>query len=210
MQTELIVVRHAETVWNREMRIQGYCDSNLTEAGIAQARAVAARLAAESFAALLSSDLGRAKHTARIISEHTGHAVRAESALRERNYGILEGLTREEFCSRYPADFERHDIRDPDFVIPEGESQRDFVARIDAAFNALADKYAGQRIVVVSHGGVLTGFYRHISGIAMDAPRTQPLPNASYNVFARSGAKWSVERWGDTAHLDEQDVVGEA
>jgi probable phosphoglycerate mutase len=209
MLTELILVRHGETVWNREMRIQGYRDSNLTEAGIAQARAVAVRLAAESFAALICSDLGRAEHTARIISEHTGHAVRAESALRERNYGILEGLTREEFRSRHPVHYERHDSRDADYVIPEGESQRDFVVRIDAALNALADKYAGQRIVVVSHGGVLTAFYRHVSGIAMNAPRTLVLPNASYNVFARRSGKWSVERWGDTGHLDEQDVASE-
>ena len=209
MTTELVIVRHGETRWNREMRIQGYRDSDLTAAGIAQARAVAARLAAESFAALLSSDLGRAEHTARIIAEHTGHEVRAESALRERNYGILEGLTREEFFSRHPAHFERHDSRDPDYIIPEGESQRGFVARISAAFNALADKYAGQRIVVVSHGGVLTAFYRHVSGTAMNAPRTLVLPNASYNVFARRSGKWAVERWGDTAHLDEQDVAGE-
>jgi probable phosphoglycerate mutase len=209
MLTEIVLVRHGETMWNREMRIQGYSDSNLTAAGIAQARAVAARLAAESFAALFSSDLGRAEHTARIIGEHTGHAVRAESALRERNYGILEGLTREEFLSRHPAHFERHDSRDPDYVIPEGESQSEFVARIDAALNALADRYAGQRIVAVSHGGVLTAFYRHVCGIAMNAPRTLVLPNASYNVFARRGGKWSVERWGDTAHLDDQDVAGE-
>lgn len=207
--SEIIIVRHGQTEWNRESRVQGYRDSALTEEGIAQAQALAARLASESFAALLSSDLGRAAHTARIIAEHTGHRVRVEPSLRERNYGILEGLTREEFRVQYPDAALRYDSRDPDYAIPGGESQREFVARVVAAFNALADEFYGQRIVVVSHGGALAAFHRHIAALPLDAPRTLPLPNAGYNLFVRSRGQWSMQRWGDTAHLDEQDVFSE-
>ena len=209
MKTELVVVRHGETVWNREARIQGYRDSALTATGIDQAQALAVRLADESFSALLSSDLGRAEHTARLIGARSGHAVLVKPALRERNYGVLEGLTRDEFLIGHAEAAERHNSRDADYVIPGGESQRQFLARIVASFDALADEFAGQRIVVVSHGGVLTAFHRHVSGLPIDGPRASPLPNASYNVFVRQKQQWAVVRWGDTAHLDEQDVYGE-
>ncbi len=207
--TELIIVRHGQTEWNRASRIQGYRDSALTDDGLAQARALAVRLAGESFAALLSSDLGRAASTAGIIAEHTGHRVRLEPSLRERNYGVLEGLTREEFRLHSPDAAQRYASRDPDFIIPGGESQREFVARVVAAFNALADEFHGQRIVVVSHGGVLAALHRHVADLPLDAPRTLPLPNAGYNIFIRSQGQWAMQRWGDTAHLDEQDVFSE-
>jgi 2,3-bisphosphoglycerate-dependent phosphoglycerate mutase len=209
MDTEMVIVRHGETVWNRELRVQGYRDSALTDDGISQARALAARLSSESFHALLSSDLGRAVQTADIISERTGHEVRIDQKLRERNYGVLEGLTRDEFRVLHPVAAEHHDSRDAEYVIFGGESQREFVSRIVAVFDAIADEFRGRRIVVVSHGGVLAALHRHISGVPIGAPRTLPLPNASYNILARRDGKWIVERWGDTGHLVQQDVFGE-
>ncbi len=205
----IVVVRHGQTVWNRESRVQGYLDSALTDEGVAQARAIAQRLAGESFGALLSSDLGRAVHTAQLIAEQTGHALRTDARLRERNYGALEGLTREELRKVDPEAAAAHESRDPDHALSGGESQRAFVRRIAAAFDSLADEYAGKRIVVVSHGGVLAGFYRHVSGIDIAAPRSLVLPNASYNVFVREGGRWSAPVWGDTAHLEEQECSGE-
>jgi len=204
-----IVVRHGQTQWNRERRVQGFLDSALTDEGVAQAQAIAQRLSGERFDALLSSDLGRAVATARAIAERTGHALRTDVRLRERNYGALEGLTREEFRKVDPAAAAGHESRDPDHALSGGESQRRFVQRIAAAFDSLADEYAGKRIVVVSHGGVLAGFYRHISHIDIAAPRELALPNASYNVFAREGGRWAVQVWGDTAHLEEQECSGE-
>ena len=94
--TELILVRHGETVWNATGRIQGQGDSPLTERGIAQAQAVARRLQHEPFTTLYASHLGRVIETARYIAALTGHAITIDERLQERAYGIFEGLTYEE------------------------------------------------------------------------------------------------------------------
>ena len=100
--TRLLVVRHGETVWNKQLRFQGHGDSHLTESGRAQARALGQRLKNIPFDELIASDLGRTKETAALIAAATGHEIQTDSRLRERNYGVLEGLTFSEIKSRYP------------------------------------------------------------------------------------------------------------
>ena len=91
--TELLLVRHGETLWNQQGRMQGQHDSPLTTVGLQQAKQLAQRLKDASFTALYSSDLGRAHQTARCIADETGHEIVADRGLRERNFGIFEGLT---------------------------------------------------------------------------------------------------------------------
>ena len=91
--TEFIVVRHGETAWNAQGRIQGHLDSPLNEEGLAQALLVGDRLAREPFAHLYSSDLGRALQTAQPIADHSGRPARIDARLRERNLGVFQGLT---------------------------------------------------------------------------------------------------------------------
>ena len=116
--TTLIVVRHGQTAWNRDMRFQGHGDSPLTELGRAEARAVGQRLGHTPFDELLSSDLGRAQETARIIARYTGHTVRLEARLRERHYGVLEGLNAGEILQKHPEVYQQLLTEDPDYQIP--------------------------------------------------------------------------------------------
>ena len=208
--TIFIVVRHGETYWNVEMRIQGQHDSPLTENGIAQAEALAGRLAAKRIDALISSDLGRAMQTARVISERIGLAVIADARLRERAFGVGEGMTYTEVDEAYPGAFARIREVDPDFVIPGGESRRQFHERVRAAFDDLARCHAGRTILVVTHGGVLATFFRHVHGIAIHAARAIPIANAAYNVLVHDAGAWRVESWDDDDHLAPGERLEEA
>ena len=202
--TSLVVVRHGETAWNLAHRIQGHGDSELTEAGIAQAQAIARRLAGERFDALVSSDLGRALQTARCIGAATSLAVIPDTRFRERNFGTAEGITYTELHERYPNAFGRHlQDQDPDFQVPEAETRRAFYARIANAFEAIARERAGTRIALVCHGGVLAALWRHIHGISAGEPAAIAIPNAAYNRVVREARGWQVDAWADTAHLDE-------
>jgi probable phosphoglycerate mutase len=207
--TRFIVVRHGETQWNVEARVQGHGDSPLTAAGIAQAEAVAQRLAGERFDVLLSSDLGRAAQTARRIAARCGHPIVTDARLRERHFGAGEGLTYDEIGILYPDAFSRTRETDPDFVIPGGESRRAFHERVTAAFEALAREHAGRRVAVITHGGVLAALYRFIHGIAVATPHKVPITNAAFNLVACDAGRWSVEAWDDSAHLGVADPFEE-
>ena len=207
MKSRLIVVRHGETQWNVAGRIQGHTDSPLTTGGIAQAEAIGARLAKESFERLVSSDLGRAWKTAEAIARRTGHAIVPNPRLRERHFGVGEGLTYDEVDAQWPEAFSRTRETDPDYVIPGGESRRQLYERIRDEFESLAREAAGGCHAVVCHGGVLAILYRHIHGIPVGEPRKIPIANASYNALRQEGGRWVVETWGDTAHLA---AVGDA
>lgn len=200
--TRFIVVRHGETHWNLEARIQGHGDSPLTELGLAQADAIARRLALDSFDALVSSDLGRAMQTAARVSAATGHSVIPDSRFRERNFGSAEGLGYGELHELYPNAFSRHlQDSDPDFRVPEAETRREFYARIGVAFEALAREHAGKTVALVCHGGVLAALYRHVHSIPAAEIISLAIPNAGYNRIAQRGSAWEIEAWGDTDHL---------
>jgi probable phosphoglycerate mutase len=201
LSARLIVVRHGETQWNVASRIQGHADSPLTAAGEAQAAAIGERLATETFEALVSSDLGRAMRTAQAIASRTGHPIVADARLRERNYGMAEGLTYGEIGVHYPEIFSRVRDTDPDYVVPGGESRRQLFERVRDAFESLARQFEGSRVAVVCHGGVLAALYRHVHRIPVGAAQAIPIPNASYNALAFDGGGWTVEAWADTAHL---------
>jgi probable phosphoglycerate mutase len=202
LSTRLVVVRHGETHWNVASRVQGHADSPLTAAGEAQAAAIAARLATERFDGLVSSDLGRALATARAIAGRTGHEIVADARLRERNYGVAEGLTYGEIGVHYPEVFSRVRDTDPDYVVPGGESRRQLFERVRDAFESLAREHEGTRVAVVCHGGVLAALYRHVRAIPVGASRAIPIPNASYNALVFENGTWTVEAWADTSHLE--------
>jgi 2,3-bisphosphoglycerate-dependent phosphoglycerate mutase len=208
--TRFIAIRHGETEWNVEGRVQGHGDSPLTAAGTAQAEAIAQRLAGEKFDVLVASDLGRAAETARRIAARCGHPIVTDARLRERNFGAGEGLTYDEIALRYPDAFSRTRSTDPGYAIPGGESRRAFHERVSATFDALARQHAGRRVTVVSHGGVLAAIYRSIHGIAIDAPHHAAITNASYNAFAAREGLWTLEAWDDTSHLAAPEPFAES
>lgn len=202
MTTRVIVVRHGETEWNAAARIQGHLDSELTAEGREQARAIAARLARERVDALVSSDLGRAAETARTIAQRCALAMTLDARFRERAFGVGEGMTYEECDRAYPGAFARVRDVDPDFVIPGGESRRQFHERVCGAFNEVAAAQEGRTVVVVTHGGVLATFFRHVHSIPLAVAHPIAITNASYNVLHHEGGRWRVATWSDAAHLD--------
>lgn len=205
--TRLILIRHGETLWNTERRMQGHLDSPLTERGRWQARQLGERMKSESFAALYSSDLPRARNTAQCIADATGHAIVADERLRERHFGVFEGLTRAEMESREPEIYARFMSRDPQYAVPGGESPADFFARCRAALESIATSHAGETVVIVTHGLVLDAAYRAASGLALEEQRPVPLVNASLNWFDCDNGCWNAGRWGDADHLGAEGVT---
>lgn len=202
--TKFILVRHGESTWNRDGRIQGQSDSPLSARGISQARALAERLCREPFDALISSDLGRARHTAESIAERAGKQVIFDERLRERHYGIFQGMTLNEAQCAYPDVYARYIDEPVDHVIPGGESIAQCFARNLECLQETATKYAGGQVVVVAHGGVLDGLHRHATGLAYVGTRAFEIVNGSLNWFSYDDGKWRLELWGDAGHLADQ------
>jgi len=199
--TQIIIVRHGQTEWNIRGIRQGYLDSPLTAKGLAQAQALGQRLARERFTTLYSSDLGRAVQTAREIAKVTGHEIVTDARLRERHLGIFQGLDGEEIVAKYPEERRLMRSEGPGYVIPGGESMVQQVERNMACLNELAARHEGEQIVVVTHGGVVSGFFRRTLEISLEAPRRFEFVNAGINVFAREEGNWMLLTWGDVSHL---------
>ncbi len=203
MKTELILLRHGETEWNSENRLQGHRDSALSREGLRQADALAARLTTVSFTALYSSDLGRALETARRIATRTGHSVVPDTRLRERGLGILEGLTRDEASQRHPEVFASYSEGAPDYVVPQGESTSQRLRHAVECLEELGARHRGERLVVVTHGGVLSLLFRHSLGIPHGVRRTFSVLNAGWNQFDYHDGTFRLVTWGDITHLKD-------
>lgn len=202
MTTRICFVRHGETDWNIEKRIQGHLDVPLNRMGRAQALAMGYHAAHYRFAALYSSDLQRTLETARALGERESLEVRPLSQLRERHYGIFQGLTAEESALRYPEAHARYAARDPHCNFETGESLLDLVVRIESAVDWLARHHVGQTICAVTHGGVLDIIYRKATGRPLEAPRDFPIPNCGLNWLQVDEHGWHIEKWADRQHLE--------
>jgi len=200
--TQVILIRHGETVWNQQRRMQGHSDSPLSEIGVRQAQLLGRHLKQIAFSALYSSDSGRAQHTARSVAGFTGHDVILEPRLRERHFGVFEGLTGKEIEANFPTDYARFKSRDQAHVIPGGESASQFRARVAACFDEIARRHNGDLVVVITHGLVLDVLYRAALGIPPELPRIHELVNAGINRLRFDGGAWHIEAWADASHLD--------
>jgi 2,3-bisphosphoglycerate-dependent phosphoglycerate mutase len=206
-EARLVLIRHAETEWNRAGRIQGYhADSVLSGTGRDQVRALAARLAREGIDALYSSDAGRTRETAEPVGAATRIPVVFDKALRERNYGVFEGYSFSEIEVAFAAEYALFRTRDPHYTPPNGESAAQFRDRIVAALETIAARSRGQRVGVVTHGGVLGVMYRHAMNIPLEAKRGYSLANASLNHFRFAAGRWVLDAWGDIAHLTAESL----
>lgn len=200
--TRICIIRHGETDWNVERRIQGNVDVSLNATGVAQAAAAAAGLAGHAFDAVYSSDLDRAWRTAQTVADLLGLTVTAERGLRERHYGVLQGLTAAEIAERQPQVHARYKARDPDYDFETGEALATFAARIVAAIEALSVRHPGQQLLLVSHGGVLDICYRRATGRPLSTPRDFTIPNAALNWFEVGPEGWHLIAWADRRHLE--------
>ena len=201
--TRIIAVRHGETAWNVDSRIQGQRDIGLNDTGRWQAKRVGEALTGEAISAVYSSDLGRAHQTAQSIADVAGIAVIPDKGLRERGFGMFEGKTSGEIHQAWPDHAHNWRKRIPEWEPPEGgESLLQLRARVTKTMQALASRHCGEQIVVVAHGGVLDTLYRVATGQEVNSPRTWQLPNGAINRLLWTTEGFALVGWSDIQHLE--------
>ncbi|HSV53803.1 MAG TPA: histidine phosphatase family protein [Burkholderiaceae bacterium] len=208
--TRIIAVRHGETAWNVDTRIQGQLDIPLNETGRWQAQRLAQALAGQEIRAIYSSDLLRAWDTALAVAKLAGLRVVTDEGLRERGFGAFEGRTFTEIEAAWPDQAMRWRKRDPEFAPEGGESLLQFRARVTQTAHALAARHPGEQIVLVAHGGVLDVLYRDATGQELQAPRTWELGNAAINRLLWTPEGLTLVGWADTHHLQNESTLDEA
>lgn len=200
--TRIIAIRHGETAWNTDTRIQGHTDIPLNDTGHWQAARLAEALADEPISAIYASDLSRAWETASYVGRALGVAVVADQGLRERGFGTFEGRTFADIEKETPEQARLWRGRDPDFAPEGGESLVTLRERVVATFARLAARHPGELIALVGHGGVMDVMYRAATRLDIQAARTWALGNAAINRLLWTPEGFSLVGWADTQHLD--------
>lgn len=201
--TRVLLIRHGETDWNVGARIQGHTDIPLNARGRDQALRLGQAYAGETLHAIYASDLARAHDTAQALAQACGAPLAREPALRERHFGVFEGLTFQQIAADWPALAERWRRRDPDFGPEGGETLRAFHDRCVATAARLAEAHRGCSIALVAHGGVLDCLYRAAVRLDLQAPRTWEIGNAAVSRLLWTAEGFSLVGWNDDAHLGE-------
>ena len=210
--TEFWLIRHGETDWNRALRFQGQIDVPLNDIGLTQAQRLCERLRHGLSrdrtddgrpVRVVSSDLLRARQTAEPLAEQLGRVCESEAGLREQCFGVFEGLDVAQIQAAHAAHWQRWLDFDADHAVPGAESTRDFHARVMDALARLSERFAGERVVVVTHGGVLDMVWRQAQGHSLHGPRVCDIPNAGLNQVRYSTDALHILRWADTQHLHD-------
>ncbi|PUE58712.1 phosphoglycerate kinase [Limnohabitans curvus] len=208
--TDFLLIRHGETAWNRELRFQGQLDVPLNDMGFEQAQRLKTRMvqALGEWQAqgrvptrLISSDLLRAQQTAQPVAEVLGYSCILNAGLREQCYGMFEGMRSPDIQAQYPEAWQRWLAFDADDAVEGAETARAFHERVIAALQELATQYAGEHVVVVTHGGVLDMVWRHAQALSLSGPRVCDIPNAGLNQVAWRDGALQIQVWADAAHL---------
>ena len=208
--TKVILIRHGETEWNLSGRWQGHADSPLSPRGVSQAVALGEKMSKESLDHFYTSDLERAQHTSRLVGEPSGWVANPVEYLRERDLGVLEGLTTDEMLQKHPSEYQSFRNDGPDYQVPGGESFRQFCDRCSQALEEVSARHPGERIGLVTHGGFLGAIFRYVLKIPLDAERNYVLLNCSINRLEKTDKGWNLVSWGDIAHLDGLDSLDDA
>lgn len=203
--TEILLIRHGETAWNAERRLQGHLDIPLNAHGERQAQAVARALQDTPLDAIYSSDLQRARATAQPLAETHGLPLQLDMSLRERCFGAFEGLLYEELETRFPVAYAQWRARDPDARFPAGERRaetlNEFYRRAVEAVQSIAERNPGRRIAIVTHGGVLDCLHRAAHNTGLAAARHFDVLNAAINRLRWTGVGFEVLSWAENGHL---------
>ena len=200
--TNWYLVRHGETAWTAEGRLQGHIDIGLTDAGRAQCARLGRRLATVEFAAAYSSDLSRTAETTRILLGERTLQPEFRQDLREILHGAWQGLTYAEAERQNPEEYRRFMAGDPDAAPPGAESLAQVLLRFEGVRDYLMANASTGNILVVSHGGALRALLLallHLSHQSYWAFRVFP---ASLSIVEVEGGTVTVQRWNDTAHLE--------
>jgi broad specificity phosphatase PhoE len=208
--TKLYLVRHGQSAGNAEGRFGGHGPTPLSKLGVHQAEATAKLLAKEGINSIYSSDLLRAVQTAEPLSQLTGIPITSTSAFRERNVGVLEGLTFDESKETFPKDYYALVSRNVHHVITEGESYRHLLRRSTTELWEILRNHIGGRIVIFSHTGAICFLTLHLMGaIRRDTKQTPWIvtSNCGINRFEIRGRNnIRILALNDTRHLS--DVTG--
>ena len=214
-ETNFFFIRHGQTDWNQERRIQGQTDIALNSEGLDQAELLChfIRKAGDELSpithcsVLYSSPLGRAVQTADPLAAFLNKPIKPLDALQERHFGTIQGMTYPELESRMPLESQKINQRDPEFRPHTGESLLDLRARVQACLSFLLKQHAGETLICFTHGGVLDLIYREATDTAIETKRAWDIPNAGVNHISyrpQETPPWQVQKWGFIKHLESQ------
>jgi len=202
-----VLIRHGQSTWNEEHRIQGQLDPPLSEVGRRQAALLGARLATRRFAGLYASDLKRAFETAEVVGAAIHLEPEPRSSLREVFLGEWEGLTTEEIAERYPEAWASW-VEEPQWdVVPGGEGQADFDRRVAAALDDILRVHPDGDVLVVTHGGVIQVALHRIVGRPSRGLFPFKIQNASITLIERRDGRSIIGGVNDIAHLESSVVT---
>ncbi len=201
-ETEIILIRHGETEWNSQKRMQGHSNSNLSEVGRGQIQALGELMKNVSFDHIYSSDSLRARQTAEAITQYSGHTLQFDQRIREKNLGVFEGLTSTEAKERHPEVYRLFKTAGANYVIDEGESTQQLLERALEFSEEIRLRHPQERVVMVTHGGVVRVLMKHALGLSIDAPTRFIIKNTG--IFGLIwNENWLVTQMGGVSHLEK-------
>jgi len=200
-ETEIILIRHGETEWNSQQRMQGHSNSDLSSVGQAQIQALGQWMKNVPFDLIYSSDSLRAKQTAEAITQFSGHELQIDLRLREKNLGVFEGLTSEEARERHPEVFRLFKTAGSKYVIDEGESTQQLHDRALEIVNEIRIKHPEERVLLVTHGGFIRVVMKHSLGLSLETPTRFLIRNTGVFRLVWED-KWLVSQMGGVSHLE--------
>ena len=200
-ETEIILIRHGETEWNSQKRMQGHSNSDLSSVGQAQIQALGQWMKNVPFDLIYSSDSLRAKQTAEAITQFSGHGLKIDLRLREKNLGVFEGLTSEEARERHPEVFRLFKTAGSKYVIDEGESTQQLQDRALEIVNEIRIKHPEERVLLVTHGGFIRVVMKHSLGLSLETPTRFLIRNTGVFRLVWED-KWLVSQMGGVSHLE--------
>ncbi|MEC9360723.1 MAG: histidine phosphatase family protein [SAR324 cluster bacterium] len=201
-ETEIILIRHGETEWNSQQRMQGHSNSDLSAEGRGQIQALGKWMKYVSFNHIYSSDTLRAMQTAKAITQYTGHTLHLDKRIREKNLGVFEGLTSNEAKERFPDVYNLFKTAGRNYVIDKGESTQQLLDRSLEFIEEIRLRHPDQRVVIVSHGGVVRVLMKHTLGLSIDAPTNFMIKNTGiFGLIWKEN--WLVTQMGEVSHLEK-------
>ncbi len=201
-ETKIFLIRHGETEWNSQKRMQGHLNSDLSKVGRNQIKALGEWMKKVSFDHIYSSDSMRAELTAKSITNYTEHLLKYDIRIREKNLGVFEGLTSDEAKGKYPEMFKLFKNAGKNYVIENGESTQQLLDRSLEFIEDIRVRHSGQSVVIVTHGGVVRVLLKHILGIPLDTPTNFHIKNTGIFEIIWNG-NWEVSQMGKVSHLEK-------
>ncbi len=201
-ETEIILIRHGETEWNSQQRMQGHSNSDLSAEGRGQIQALGKWMKNVSFDHIYSSDSQRAQQTAKAITQFSGHKLHLDQRIREKNLGVFEGLTSDEARGRFPDVYHLFKTAGRNYVIDKGESTQQLLDRSLEFIEDIRLRHPDQRVVMVTHGGVVRVLMKYTLGLSIDTPTNFLIKNTGIFGLIWKG-NWLVNQMGVVSHLEK-------